>query len=126
MSQIKKLRAGNWLPSNMEHIESWIRVLKVEAYKKKRPLIPPIKDFKKMVNSDPLLRNLTECMFKEALILRSKTPLGTPEVKDFDEFLILLNHIMTQAPQFTECPTTNKKNSIRALWIDRLSYKCTS
>jgi len=109
MSQIKKLRAGSWLPSNMEHIEIWIRVLKIEAYKKKRPLIRPIKEFQQMVNRDPLLRNMTECMFKEALILRSTTPLGTPEVKDFDEFLVLLNHIMTQAPQFTECPTTNKK-----------------
>lgn len=45
-----------------------------------------------------------DAMFKEAELLKQQTPLGTPEVKDFDEFLILLNGIMTQAPEYTECP----------------------
>jgi len=109
MNQVEKFRVGNWLPSNMEHIEIWIKELKIVAYKKKKPLIRPIREFKQMVNRDPLLRNMTECMFKEAFILRSTTPLGTPAVQDFDEFLVLLNQIMTQAPEFTECPKTNKK-----------------
>ena len=55
-----------------------------------------------MVNDDPVLRFLTEAMFKEAALLKQQTPLGTPEVEDFDEFLVLLNGIMTQAPEYTE------------------------
>ncbi len=104
MNQIKKNRAGGWLPSSTEHIEEWIRELRKEISKQNKPLIKPIKDFKKMVETDPVLSGTATAMFTEAAVLREKTPLGTPEIKNFDEFLFLLNGIMTQAPQFTECP----------------------
>ena len=32
-----------------------------------------------------------------------ETPLGTPEVTSFEQFLRLLNAIMTTAPEYTEC-----------------------
>ncbi|XPV68826.1 MAG: phosphatidylserine decarboxylase family protein [Halarcobacter sp.] len=104
MSHLKKTRAGSWLPSSVEQIDAWIKDLKKEVLKQNAPLIKPIKDFKQMVESDAVLNGLATSMFTEAAIMRAKTPLGTPEVKDFDEFLFLLNGIMNQAPQFTECP----------------------
>ncbi|WP_321312984.1 phosphatidylserine decarboxylase family protein [Halarcobacter sp.] len=104
MSHLKKVRAGSWLPNSIGQIDAWIRDLKKEVKKQNAPLIKPIQDFKQMVESDAVLNGLATSMFTEAVIMREKTPLGTPEVKNFDEFLSLLNGIMTQAPQFTECP----------------------
>lgn len=55
-----------------------------------------------MVENDPTLLRLSQDMFSEAKSHKELTPLETPEVNDFDEFLVLLNHIMTQAPECTE------------------------
>ena len=104
MKQNIRFRAGGWLPHNREHIDIWIRELKVRVLEFPQPLVQPIQEFKDMVKHDPVLNFVVEAMFKEAAILKQQTPLGTPEVKDFDEFLMLLNGIMTQAPEYTECP----------------------
>lgn len=104
MTQIRRLRAGGWLPHERSHIDSWIRDLKIRVTERPQPLVPPIQEFKEMVNRDPVLNFAIDAMFQEAELLKQQTPLGTPEVKDFDEFLILLNGIMTQAPEYTECP----------------------
>ena len=104
MSEIKKFRAGGWLPHDREHIDIWVRDLKIRAAKNPQPLIEPIQEFKNMVATDPVLNFTCEAMFNEAALLRQQTPLGTPEIKNFDEFLTLLNEIMTQAPEYTECP----------------------
>lgn len=101
---ISRLRAGGWLPHDRRHIDQWIRGLKQRVAEAPQPLVAPIRELKDLVAQDPVLHFAVEAMFKEAELLRRQTPLGTPEVKDFDEFLILLNAIMTQAPEFTECP----------------------
>ena len=107
MTQIKRFRAGGWLPHDRNDIDNWIRHLKARLAKSPQPLVPPIQAFKDMVAQDPVLNFNIEAMFKEAAILKQQTPLGTPEVKDFDEFLMLLNGIMTTAPQYTECPDSD-------------------
>ncbi len=104
MTQIKRLRAGGWLPHDRRHIDAWIRDLKLRVTESPQPLVPPIQQFKDMVDQDPALNLAIWSMFKEAELLKQQTPLGTPEVKDFDEFLALLNGIMTQAPEYIECP----------------------
>ncbi len=104
MNNVKKLRAGKWLPQDRGYIELWIKELKQRIGLTAQPLIQPIEEFKTMVKGDPILNFTAEAMFDEAALMRSQTPLGTPEVKDFDEFLMLLNFIMTQAPEYTECP----------------------
>lgn len=104
MNELGKVRLGNWLPKKDELIEIWIKNLKVKVFKENKPLIKPIAEFKQMVENNPVLNGLASSMFTEAKLARQKTPLGTPELKDFNEFLLLLNGIMRQAPQFTECP----------------------
>ncbi len=47
-------------------------------------------------------------MFSYAGNQKEFTPLGTPEVLSFDEFVVLLNAIMTQAPECTECTRIRK------------------
>jgi phosphatidylserine decarboxylase len=105
--QIRRFRAGGWLPHDRRHIDSWVRDLKKRVAEHPQPLVPPIQEFKDMVDQDPVLNFTVETMFKEAALLKQQTPLGTPEVKDFAEFLVLLNGIMTQAPEYTECPDSS-------------------
>jgi len=104
MTEITHHRAGGWLPRSQEQVDGWIRDLKRRVSAAPRPLAPPIQVLKALVASDPVLSFNVEAMFKEAALLRQQTPLGTPEVRTFDEFLVLLNAIMTQAPEYTECP----------------------
>ena len=104
MTRIIRHRAGGWLPHDRKHIDDWIRDLKRRVTERPQPLVPPIQEFKDMVDQDPVLNFTIDAMFKEAALFKQQTPLGTPEVRDFDEFLILLNGIMTQAPEYTECP----------------------
>lgn len=97
-------RAGRWLPGQREQIDLWIIDLKQRVRESPKPLIAPIQSFKTMVETDSVLSGNMEAMFKEALLYRGTDPLGDAGVKSFDEFLRLLNHIMTQAPEYTECP----------------------
>lgn len=107
MNQTRRFRAGGWLPHDREKIDDWVRGLKARVSESPQPLVAPIREFKNMVETDPVLYFTAEAMFKEAALLRQQTPLGTPEVKDFDDFLMLLNGVMTQAPEFTECPDSS-------------------
>ncbi len=106
MSQIRRFRAGGWLPHDRENIDKWVRDLKARILECPQPLVSPIQEFKDMVENDPVLNFVVDAMFREAACLKQQTPLGTPEVKDFDEFLTLLNGIMSQAPEYTECPNS--------------------
>ncbi len=96
-------RLGGWLPRHHQHVDGWIRQLKAKAARRPRPLVKPIRAFREMVYSDPVLYGAVAAMFAEARLLRKRTPLGNPEVKTFEEFLTLLNAIMTTAPEYYEC-----------------------
>ena len=104
MTRIKRHRAGGWLFHDPGHIDTWVRDLKRRVAESPQPLVAPIQEFKDLVEQDPVLKFNIDAMFKEAAILKQQTPLGTPEIKGFAEFLTLLNSIMTMAPQYTECP----------------------
>ena len=100
-----KSRPGGWLPHDPRHVGNWIRKLRKEAGRYKSELIPSIKEFEDMVYKDPVLFGNVQMMFSEANFRESYTPLGwEPQVKDFAEFLHLLNVIMTKAP---ECYVTS-------------------
>jgi phosphatidylserine decarboxylase len=64
-----------------------------------------------MIKEDKVLARITDECFVEAAKRETETPLESPSVKHFDEFVQLLNHIVTSvAPEFTVCkdPATGK------------------
>lgn len=65
-------------------------------------LVAPIAEFKQLVATNPVLSSLAQEMFTEAKSHKDLTPLNGMAVSDFNEFLVLLNQIMTQAPEYTE------------------------
>ncbi|MGL5364792.1 MAG: phosphatidylserine decarboxylase family protein [Plesiomonas shigelloides] len=101
MSINKKSHSGNWLPKNKNHIAAWIKDQKTRI-DKNAELVQPVKEFQELVQGDPELSRLAAAMLTEALAQKKLTPIGTPEVKDFNEFIQLLNQVMTQAPECTE------------------------
>lgn len=99
---MKKRRPGNWLPEDTSHLAVYARSVHEKSKKSPKKLVPPIKEFRKLVRENPALKKGFKDMFREAAKLKRKTPLKEPEVKNFKTFLKLLNTIMTQAPQYTE------------------------
>ncbi|HYC88116.1 MAG TPA: phosphatidylserine decarboxylase family protein [Thermoanaerobaculia bacterium] len=93
-------RLGGWLPRDPREIERWIRKLKKRANESPAPLIPPIAEFQQMVASDPVLSANVVAMFADAYRRKQTTPLDwEPEPQTFEDFLVLLNTIMTTAPE---------------------------
>jgi phosphatidylserine decarboxylase len=81
------------------HIDHCLRRLKKRAAHDARALVAPIAELREMVDSDPALHAQVEAMFAEALKHKKHTPLGQSEISTFEEFLALLNRIMTTAPE---------------------------
>lgn len=94
-----RARQGGWLPQDPDHIDRWIRRLKKFVAAHPRDLVEPIAEFQDMVHSDSVLHAQVDAMFEEALEQKKLTPLGQLEVRTFEQFLALLNAIMTTAPE---------------------------
>jgi phosphatidylserine decarboxylase len=98
-TKLVKARPGGWLPQDHAHIDRWIRRLKKYVADHPRELVAPIAEFQEMVKSDRVLHAQVEAMFAEACQHEKLTPLGQVEVRTFEQFLQLLNGIMTTAPE---------------------------
>jgi phosphatidylserine decarboxylase len=98
-TKLVKARPGGWLPQDPALINRWIRKLKKYVASQPRDLVEPIAEFRDMVISDSVLHVQVDAMFAEALEHEKLTPLGQLEVRSFEEFLVLLNGIMTTAPE---------------------------
>lgn len=98
-TQVSQSHPGGWMPMDQAHVARWIRRLRVHVAATPRELVPPIAELKSLVAATPLLQAQTQAMFEEAWQREHETPLGQVQVRTFEEFLILLNGIMTTAPE---------------------------
>ncbi len=99
-------RAGEWLPSDHAVLDSWITKLinEVAAKETAEPLLPVIQEFKDLIEEDPDLYMLFNQMFEQVPQKPpfNKDPTGKPQVRDYRHMLELMNHILTQAPEFNK------------------------
>ncbi len=100
--RIEKARVGGWMPADDARIARWVRRLERFATQAPSALVPPIAELQNMVNSDRVLHAQVEAMFAEANEQEKLTPLGQVPVRTFEQFLRLLNGIMTTAPEAYE------------------------
>ncbi len=91
--------AGGWVPRDQAHVARWVQRLRQAGTRPPRPPVAPIAGLKALVEQDPVLQLQAQAMFDEAWQHEHSTPLGQVEVRSFDEFLLLLNGIMTTAPE---------------------------
>nr|WP_244463731.1 phophatidylserine decarboxylase associated domain-containing protein [Aeromonas bivalvium] len=98
-TQLTQSHPGGWMPMDQAHVARWLQRLRAHVAATPRALVPPIAELKNLVASTPLLLAQAQAMFEEAWQREHETPLGQAQVRTFEEFLILLNGIMTTAPE---------------------------
>lgn len=98
-TQLTQSHPGGWMPMDQAHVARWLQRLRAHVAATPRALVPPIAELKNLVASTPLLQAQAQAMFEEAWQRERETPLGQAQVRTFEEFLILLNGIMTTAPE---------------------------
>jgi phosphatidylserine decarboxylase len=97
-------RVGKWLPSDQDVLDRWLdhHIQAINANPK--PLHPAVQEFKALIESDPQLYMFFHQMFEE-LPRTSQfhdTPMGKPQIRDYNHMLELISGIMTTAPTFNK------------------------
>lgn len=101
MSRPNRRRPGGWLSTDHEIIRKWVLKLKARAADTSpADYVAPITALQSMVANNPVLAASTQAMFVEALAYAQDQPTGAPAVTSWDEFLSMLNVIMTTSPEF--------------------------
>jgi len=97
---------GQWLPADQQVLEEWLTDLirETDALAEDAPLLPVIQELKELIENDPELFMLFTQMFEQ---VPQKPPFltdptGKPQVRDYRHMLVLMNHILTQAPEFNK------------------------
>jgi len=96
-------RCGAWLPHDPQHIETFLAYMHAAAAKSiqaNETLVEPIQDLQDLVSQNTELKRNVEAMFTEANEKKAQTPLNTPGVTSFNEFLHMLNLLMKTAPAY--------------------------
>ena len=92
---------GQWLPSDQEFYNKWLKkVLKEAESEENQKLLPPVQALKNLIESDRYLYNVTQMMFDEIPEKYVDTPMGTPQVRNYKQMLLMLNRIIQRAPEF--------------------------
>ena len=92
---------GQWLPSDQEFYNKWLKkVLKEAESEENQKLLPPVQALKNLIESDRYLYNITQMMFDEIPEKYVDTPMGTPQVRNYRQMLLMLNRIIQRAPEF--------------------------
>ncbi|RMZ24150.1 hypothetical protein D0859_11805 [Hortaea werneckii] len=117
-SQIGSRTLGDWLPNNKTAIQHWVNTKASEAKRHHNGTLEPvIQDFKLAIESDPALSRYADQMFVEVpnkyKAPYNETPVGNPELGNFSDFLILLDHIIHEGPGWFDKrdPTTPSNSS---------------
>lgn len=95
---------AKWLPSDQQAVDQWRAKLisEVQTAPVDIPLLPVIKEFKDLIENDPEIYMLFNEMFKQIPDdpKYKKDPTGRTQIGNYQQMLLLLNHIMTTAPEF--------------------------
>ena len=101
MKKDAKFNVGQWLPSDQEFYNNWLKkVLKEAEAEQDQTLLPPVQALKDLIESDRYLWNLFHMMFEEVPAKYVETPMDTPAVHNYHQMLRVINRVMHRAPEF--------------------------
>ena len=84
---------GQWLPSDQEFYNKWLKkVLKEAESEENQKLLPPVQALKNLIESNRYLYNITQMMFDEIPEKYVDTPMGTPQVRNYRQMLLMHSH----------------------------------
>ncbi len=97
---------GKQLPSDQKELAAWCAkvIREADAQGDKTQLSPVVREFKELIENDPELYQLFTQMFEQIpdKPLFQEDPTGAPQVRDYKHMLQIMNHILTQAPEFNK------------------------
>ncbi|KAH7232776.1 phosphatidylserine decarboxylase-domain-containing protein [Fusarium tricinctum] len=101
----KKLQSqtpGLWLPRNKEIILQWVGQKVKQARAQDLPMNPNVQAFADFVKGNTILSSLAELQFTEvpADYHNGNDPVGDPQIRDFNTFILVLNRIIVTGPEF--------------------------
>ncbi|KAJ5895615.1 hypothetical protein N7495_007306 [Penicillium taxi] len=95
---------GNWMPADHRVHRQWLAGVIKESGKKDDDLHPVLEEFKHMIETNTRVYMLIEGMFNEVPHKQpyNEDPTGHPEIRGYNHFLQILNHLLTTAPSWTD------------------------
>lgn len=94
-------QVGKWLPSDQKVLEEWLNVqLAKIASAPPAPMHPAVQALKDKIEGEGRLYNLFVSMFRQVPF--KKTPTKDPQVKTYEEALLLINNVLTTAPEYNK------------------------
>ncbi len=101
---------GNWLPSDVEVLNTFIYGLD-EAPSAEVDYHPVIKKYRDLIKHDAVVRMYVTAMIDQVPVVYQPNPLRTP-----DDMLRLLNKVLTQAPKFNSTALVGCPMSAVIVW----------
>ncbi|KAL1303403.1 hypothetical protein AAFC00_006795 [Neodothiora populina] len=95
-------RLGDWLPADHRTHREWIGGLVEDVDNNPKELHPVIKEFQQLIENNTRIYLLINAMFEEIPHRKpyNNQPGGNSQIRDYQHFLKVLNHIMTIAPHW--------------------------
>ncbi|KAF7560801.1 hypothetical protein G7046_g3337 [Stylonectria norvegica] len=95
---------GAWLPADHRVHREYLRKITDHVDKHPQPLVPVLEEFKAFIEGNTRVYMYFVAMFDE--VPRKSPylndPTGVPQVRDYKHMLLVLNHILTRAPEWTD------------------------
>lgn len=92
---------AQWLPSDQQFLDQWLQE-QLGEINPAEPLLPVVAELKELIENDPEIYMLFHQMFEQ---IPEKAPYltdptGGPQITDYRQMLLLINRILTTAPEF--------------------------
>ncbi|KAJ5389130.1 uncharacterized protein N7496_000198 [Penicillium cataractarum] len=97
-------KVGHWMPADHVAQREWLGGVIDKVDNSDKSLHPVLQEFKELIESNTRVYMLLTGMFREVPHKKpySKDPTGTAQIRDYDHFLQVLNHLLTSAPSWTD------------------------
>ena len=93
-------RLGGWLPVDPRHLSKWLESNIAEAEQKNAPLHPVVREFRDMIENDPVMNMYFTLMFEQQPRSAPKPGSGDVKLENYEQMLVVMNHVLTTSPTF--------------------------
>jgi phosphatidylserine decarboxylase len=93
-------RLGGWLPVDPRHLSKWLESNIAEAEQRNASLHPVVREFRDMIENDPVMNMYFTLMFEQQPRSAPKPGSGDVKLENYEQMLVVMNHVLTTSPTF--------------------------
>ena len=93
-------RLGGWLPVDPRHLSKWLESNIAEAEQRNASLHPVVREFRDMIENDPVMNMYFTLMFEQQPRSAPKPGSGDVKLENHEQMLVVMNHVLTTSPTF--------------------------